>query len=149
MRDSIETFNFIKKYHHDLEATLRGLRVSKPIHELTASDQRDWIVSSRFARIVLRDIGRFLLGIEEPQADFNFDDDPFPDSGRQEVERKAANPQGEAGDDHRDNSLAPVMRALVASGVIESTGQFRRSQRDGKPQRVFRSLIYREREEIQ
>ena len=149
MRDFNETFNFIKKYHQDLDSTLRGLRVSKPIQELTESDHRDWIVEYRFAKIVLRDIGRFLLGIEEPQADFNFDDDPFTDNGRQEVERKAANPEGETIDDHRDYDLAPLMRVQVASGVMESTGQFRRSQRDGKPQRVFRSLIFRSREKIQ
>ena len=95
MRDSIETFNFIKE--QDLDSTFRGPRVSKTIHELAVSDHRDWIVSYRFARVVLRDIDRFLLGIEQPQADFNFDDDPFTHSGRQEVERKGANPQGEAG----------------------------------------------------
>src|SRR5215469_1758078 len=69
MRDPIETFCFIKKYHQDLNATFRGLRESKRIHELPESGRRDLIVSYRFAMIVLRDIGRFLLGIEQPQWD--------------------------------------------------------------------------------
>ena len=57
----IETFNFIRKYHQDLDATLRGLRESKRIHE----HHREWISSYRFSMIVLRDIGRFMLGIEQ------------------------------------------------------------------------------------
>ena len=61
MRDSIETLNFIKKYHQDLNATLNGLRESKRIHE----HHREWISSYRFSMIVLRDIGRFMLGIEQ------------------------------------------------------------------------------------
>ena len=44
MRDSIETFNFLKQYHQDLDADLRGMRVSKPIHELTESDRRDQVI---------------------------------------------------------------------------------------------------------
>jgi hypothetical protein len=35
MRDCIETFNFIKKYHHDPDATLRGLRVSHMVARLS------------------------------------------------------------------------------------------------------------------
>ena len=146
MRDANETFVFIEKYHQDLGATLRGLSVSKPIHELTESDRRDWIVSYRFAMIVLRDIGRFILGIGQPQVDLDFDEDPFTDIGRYEVERKVAkqqNPQNEVGDD-REKRLASMMRLAAAQGIIESTDRFERSQRTGKRQRVFRSLIHRE-----
>lgn len=146
MRNSIETFSFIKQYHQDLDATLQGLRVSKPIHELTESNRRDRIVSSRFAMILLRDIARFMLGIEQPQVDFDFDDDPFTNFGQLEVERKVAkqqNPGGEVGD-NLDKHLASSMRLQVARGIIESTDRFERSQRTGKLQRLFRSLIYRE-----
>ena len=143
MRDSIETFTFIEKYHQDLDAMLRGLRESKRIRELPESDRRAWISSYGFAMIVPRDIGRFILGIEQPQVDLDFDDDPFTDIGRFEVERKVAkqqNPQGEVGDD-RERLLAPMMRLAAAQEILESTDRFERSPRTGKPQRVFRSLI--------
>src|SRR5262249_3988815 len=133
---------FIKKYHQDLDATLRGLRESKRIHE----HHREWISSYRFAMIVLHDIGHFMLGVGQPQVDLDFDADPFTDIGRFEVERKVAkqqNPQGEVGDD-REKRLASMMRLAFAQGIIESTDKFERSPRNGKLQRVFKSLIYRE-----
>lgn len=136
MLDSIELFIFIQKYHQELDASLRGLRGSKQFH-VGESDRRDWIVSYRLAMIVLRDIGRFMLGIEQPHLDLDFDDDPFFDIGRQEVQRKVTKQQ--VGDDRDDDSdLADIMRLAAATAWIESTSQFERSPHNGKLQRLFR-----------
>lgn len=55
---------------------------------------------------------------------------------------------GEVGDGERDNGsgLGPMMKIACASGIMRAANEFERSQRGsmhGKPQRLWKSLIYR------
>jgi len=80
MRDSVETFNYIEQYHQAQHAHLRESRRkweqakkdNKPEEEGFYADQNCACSSTMIA---LRDIGRFMLGID-PEDDSNPFDGP-------------------------------------------------------------------------